>query len=75
MHPVDQIPICLLHVLEANIAEDTRIIDEYVDAAKGVNGGFNDGFAILDRVVVGNCFAAGGFDLVYNSICSLFALC
>jgi hypothetical protein len=71
MDPVDQIPVGLFHVLEADIAQNAGVVDEDVDAAKGVNGRLDDGFSILDRVVIGNSLAACGFDLVNDDISGL----
>jgi hypothetical protein len=71
VHPVDQVPVLLLHVLEADIAQDAGVVDEHIDAAKGVDGRLDDGLSVLDRVVVGHGFAACGFDLVDDCICGL----
>jgi hypothetical protein len=61
---VDEIPVRLLHVLEADIAQDAGIVDEHIDAPKGIDGRLDDGLSILHRVVVGDRFAACGADLV-----------
>jgi hypothetical protein len=45
---VDKIPIRLLHVLEADIAEDAGIVDEDIDPTEGVDGRLDDVLAILD---------------------------
>jgi hypothetical protein len=55
---VDEVPVRLLHVLEADIAQDARIVDEHIDATEGIDGRLDDGFTVLDRVVVGDCLAA-----------------
>ena len=68
----DQIPIRLLHVLEADIAQDAGVVDEDVDAAKSIDGSLDNGFAILDRVVVGDGLAACGADLVDNLVGGLW---
>jgi hypothetical protein len=68
---VDEVPVGLLHVLEADIAQNAGIVDEDVDAAKGVNGRLDDVFAILDRVVVGDRLAACRADLLDDFICGL----
>jgi hypothetical protein len=64
VHVVDEIPVRLLHVLEADVAQDAGIVDEDVDAPKRVNGRLDDGLALLDRVVVGDGLASSGADLV-----------
>jgi hypothetical protein len=71
VHLHDQIPVGILHVLEANVSEDSRIVDQDVDSAKGLDGCVDDLVAILDRVVVGNSLAAGCFDLVDDDVCGL----
>jgi hypothetical protein len=69
---VDQVPVCLLHVLEANISQDTSVVDEDVDTTKSINCSLDDVFSILDRVVVGNRFAACGADLLDDLVCGLW---
>lgn len=71
MHPVDQIPILILHVLEADVTEDASIVDEDVDAAKGLDGGLDDPVTILDTVVVGDGLSTGSLDLFDNHVCGL----
>jgi hypothetical protein len=61
---VDEVPVGLAHLLERDVAEDAGVVDEDVDLAEGVDGGLDDGVAVLDRVVVGDRGAAGGLDLV-----------
>jgi len=64
----DQVPVLVLHVLEADISEDTGVVEEDVDAAVVLDGGLNDLVSLGDAVVVGYCFAACGFDLVDDDI-------
>jgi hypothetical protein len=64
----NQIPVIIRHVLEADITEDTRIIEEDIDPAVGFDGSFDDLLAVGDTIVVGYCFAACGFDFVDNDI-------
>jgi hypothetical protein len=45
---VDEVPIRLLHVLEADIAQNTRIVDQDIDTTKSINGRLDDVLAILD---------------------------
>lgn len=68
MHLHDQIPVLVLHVLETDIPQDTGIVDEHVYPAESLDGRLDDLVAILDRVVVGDCFAAGGGDLVDDGV-------
>ena len=69
--PVDQIPVCLLHVLEADIAQDTRIVDEDINAAESVDSSLDDGLSVLDRIVVGDRLTASGADSVNDLVCGL----
>jgi hypothetical protein len=71
---VNQIPVRLLHVLEADIAQDAGIVDEDIDATEGVDGCLDDGFSVLDRVVVGDCFAACGADIIDDFVCRLWVM-
>ena len=68
MDGVDEVPIRILHVLEADISEDAGIVKEDVDAAEGVDGRFDDLVAILDAVIVRDCLAAGSFDLFDDNV-------
>jgi hypothetical protein len=61
----------LLHVLEANIAENTSVVNENVDAAKGIDGRLDNGLSVLDGVVVSNRFAARAADLLDDLVCGL----
>jgi hypothetical protein len=67
----DQVPIVVLHVLEADISEDSGIVDQDVDSAKGLDGSVDDLFTIFDRVVVGNGLASSCLDLVDYDVCGL----
>jgi len=67
----DEVPVLILDVLEADIAEDTGVVDQHVDAAESLDGGLDDALAVLDGIVVGNGLAAGSLDLVDNNIGSL----
>jgi hypothetical protein len=72
MHPHDQIPVGVLHVLETDITEDTSVIDEDVDTAEVLDSGVDDFVAEFNTVVVGNSLAALLLDFVDHDICSLF---
>lgn len=54
MDLVDEVPVRLLHVLEADIAQDTGVVDEHIDAPKGIDRSLDDPVAIFNRVVVGD---------------------
>lgn len=64
----DQVPVRVLHVLEADVAEDAGIVDQDVDAAESVNGRLDDLVTELDTVVVCHGLAAGLLDLVDDNI-------
>lgn len=70
----DKIPVLILHVLEADITKDTSIVDEDIDTAIVLDGGFDNLLAFCDAVVVGYGFTASGFDLVDDYISGLVKL-
>lgn len=71
MNFVDQIPILILHVLESDITEDTGVVDENIDPAEVLDGCLNDGFTVLNAVVVGYRLAASRSNLLNYYISSL----
>lgn len=68
---VDQVPVLVLHVLEADIPQDTGVVEKHIDAAKVLDSGIDDALAVLDAVVVGYRVTASGADLVDDHIGSL----
>ena len=68
----DQIPILILHILEANVPQDARIVNEHIDPPKRLDGRLNDLVAVLDAFVVRDRLAACGFDLVDDYISGLY---
>jgi len=54
----NQIPVGILHVLEADITKDTSIVDEDIYPTKGLDSRIDDPVAILNRVVVGDSVTA-----------------
>lgn len=71
VNAVDEIPVGILHVLEADIPQDTGVVEQNIDTAEVLDSRLNDGLAVLDAVVVGNRLAAGGADLLNNKVCGL----
>lgn len=71
MNLVNKIPILVLHVLKANIPENTSIVNEDIDPAKVLDGRVDNGFTVLDTVVVGSSLASGSFNFVDHNIGSL----
>lgn len=60
----DQIPVLVLDVLEADIAQDAGVVNEDVDATECLDGRVDDLVAILDGIIVGNCLATILLDLI-----------
>lgn len=60
----DQIPVLILHILEADVSKDAGVVDEDVYPSVVVNRGLDDALAVHDIVVVGDGLAAGFPDLV-----------
>jgi hypothetical protein len=48
MHQRHQVPILVRHVLERLVPQDTRIVDQDVHGAKGIDGGLDNLFALCD---------------------------
>lgn len=69
---VDQIPVLILHILKADIAQDTGVVNQDVDAAEVLDSGVDDAFTVLDAIVVGNGLAAGSSNLVDYNVRGLF---
>ncbi len=67
----DEIPVGILHVLEADIPEDAGIIDQHIDATEVLDGRVDNLVAEFDRVVVGYGLAASSTDLVDDDISGL----
>lgn len=67
----DQIPVLILHVLEADIAQDSGVVDEDMDPAEALDCGLDDGLSVLDTVVVGDCLSASILDLLDDIVSSL----
>ena len=72
MNLEDQVPILILHVLEADITQDSSIVEQDMYASKALNRSLNDRLAILDTVVIGNSLSSCAFDLLYHSVGSLY---
>ena len=68
VNAVDQVPVLILHVLEADIAQDTGVVKENIDATEVLDGGVDDTGAVLDAVVVCDRLTTGGADLVDDDI-------
>lgn len=71
VNSVNQIPIGIFHVLEADVAQDTSVVEQNIDATEGFDSGVDDRLAIFDAVVVGNGFPTSGTNFLDDIICSL----
>lgn len=71
MYLEDEIPILVFHVLEADIPQNSGIVDQNVYASKALDGSLNDGVAVLHAVVVGYCFSSFRLDLFDDRVCRL----
>jgi hypothetical protein len=67
----DEVPVLILHILEADISQNAGIVDQDINAAEVLNSSFNDLLTISDAVVVGYGLAARSLDLIDDDICSL----
>jgi len=54
MNHEDNIPILVGHLGERDVTEDTSIVDDDVDASKGVDGCLDNPITEFDTVVVGD---------------------
>ena len=67
----DQVPIFILHVLEADVSEDARIVDQHINSAEVLDSRFNDTLAVDHIIVVCHGLSPSGSNLVDNDISSL----
>lgn len=67
----NEVPVLILHVLEADIPQDASIVDQNVNTSEVLDSSLNDLLAICYAVVVGYGFAAGSFDFIDDNIGSL----
>jgi hypothetical protein len=72
MNVHNEVPVLILHVLEADIPKDASVVDQNVDASEVLDSGLNDLLAICYAVVVGYGFTAGSFYLIDDNIGSLW---
>lgn len=71
MNFVNQIPILILHILKADISKNSSVVDQDIDAAKGLDSGIYDLVAELNTIIVGNGLSTSCLDLLDNDIGSL----
>lgn len=70
----DQVPVLVLDILEADVSQDTGVVDEHIDAAKCLDRGVDDLVAVLYGVIVCDGLPAGLLYLVDDDIGSLARL-
>lgn len=64
MNLEDQVPVLVLNILEADITQDTGVVDQNVDATKCLDGSLDDLVTIFDGVIIGNCLSTVLLDLI-----------
>lgn len=64
----DGIPQAIVHIRERLVTQNASIVDDNVDAPKGINSSFDNGVTILNRTPDPNGLASQLLDLVYNAI-------
>lgn len=64
----DQVPVLVLDILEADISQDTGIVDEDVDTAKRLDRSVDNLVTVLYGIVVCDSLSAGLLYLVDNDI-------
>lgn len=67
----DEVPVLVGYIFEADIPEDTSVVEDDVNASESLDGSLDDFLAILDTVVVGRSLAARLFDFFDNYVGSL----
>lgn len=68
MYRKDEIPVLILHVLKANIAENAGIVYENIYSAEILYRCVNYRLTVLDTVVIGDCFSAELLDFFNDSV-------
>lgn len=64
----DQVPVLVLDVLEADVSQDTGVVDEDINATERLDRGVDDLVTVLYGVVVCDCLSAGLLYLVDDYI-------
>lgn len=64
----NQIPVLVLHILKADITEDTGIVNENIYTAEVLNSGVDNAFTVLNTIIVGNSLPTSGFNLIDHNI-------
>lgn len=64
----DGVPEVVIHVGEGLVAEDTGVVDDDIDTAKGINSSLDNGITVLSRELGTDGLATHLLDLVNNII-------
>ena len=68
MHPVNQVPVAVIHFMEGLVAQDAGVVDHHVDPAEDIQGVLYDLVAVGDGVMVGFGNAARRADLRHHPV-------
>jgi hypothetical protein len=71
MNVHNEVPVLILHVLEADVPQDASIVDQNINSSEVLDSSLNDLLAIRYAVVVGYGFTACSLDFVDDNIGSL----
>ena len=67
----DEIPVFILHVLEADVPQDPSVVQEHINSAKLFDGSFDDLLPIFNAVVISDGFASSCSDFFDDYVCGL----
>ena len=62
-------PVGLGHVMKADVAQEACIVDQDIDAAKGVHCRLDNLPPVDHGIGIGNCLTSGSLDFGHNLIC------
>lgn len=68
----NEVPVLILHVLEADIPKDASVVDQNIDTPEALDSGLDDLLAMCNAVIVGYSFAPCSSDFIHNNIGSLY---
>jgi len=68
MHPVNQVPVAVVHFVEGLVAQDAGVVHHHVDTAEGIQGVLYDFLAVGDGIMVGFGDTAGFADLCDHTV-------
>jgi hypothetical protein len=71
MNVHNEVPVLILHVLEADISQDAGIVDQDVNTSEVLDSGLNDLLAIRYAIVVSYGLTTCSLDFIDDNIGSL----